>query len=377
MKHPYLMTPGPSPLAPRVKSALAKDIIHHRTEEFISILRDINSGIKYVFQTENPVLTFASSGTGAMEAAICNFLSQGDTVLVVCGGKFGERWAELCKEYKIQAKILNVAWGTSPSPEEIGKILKEEKNIKAVYTTLCETSTATVFEIEKIAAVVKQTSAILVVDAISGLGADILKTDAWGVDVVVSGSQKSLMLPPGLGFISLSKKAQELLKTATLPRYYFDLRKALKAYEKDDTPFTPAVNLIVALRESIDSIQTEGIETIWRNFSHIAASLREALKTLGLQIYSQSPSSAVTAALVGEGKSAKVIASKMRKEYGVSIAAGQGEIEDKIIRIAHMGYINPQDVIMCLSILEKVLKDNGLPITLGTSLKRFQEVYYV
>jgi len=370
------MTPGPSPLAPEVKLALAKDILHHRTEAFRNILKDVHEGLKYVFQTNNPVLILASSGTGAMEASVVNFLSKKDKVLVVSGGKFGERWQEICKRYDLEVIVIEVEWGKAPSIDEIKNILDKNKDIKAVFTTLCETSTATVYDVEKIAKVVSQTSAILVVDAISGLGADKIKTDDWAVDVVVSGSQKSLMLPPGLSFVSISKKAEQLMESSNLPKYYLDLKKALKAYAKDDTPYTPSVSLIVALKEVLEIIKKEGIENIWEKFDKISKALREALKSLGFEIYSSSPSSAVTAVVVGD-ISAKKIVSGIRNEFGISIAAGQDKIADKIIRIAHMGYINAQDVVMTLSALEKTLKDLGVKINLGDSVKRFQEVYYV
>ena len=249
----------------------------------------------------------------------------------------------------------------------------KNKDIKAVYTTLCETSTATVYDIKGIAELVSNYPAILVVDAISGLGSDMLKSDEWGVDVVVSGSQKGFMLPPGLAFISVSKKAETLLSGSSLPKYYFDIRKALKSYEKNDTPYTPAVGLIVALKEAVDLIKAEGIENRWKEFSRIAKALRLALKEMGLDIFSSSPSSAVTAVVVD---GAKNIVSKMRKDYGISIAAGQGKVADKIIRIAHMGYINAQDVVMTLFLLEKVLKEEGYKIKQGVSIKKFQEEYY-
>ncbi len=374
MKHPYLMTPGPSPLAPQVKMALGRDIIHHRTDEFRNILKEVNSGLKYIFQTENPVLTFASSGTGAMEAAVSNFLCLQDKVLAVSGGKFGERWAEICRAYNLDVSVLEVEWGKSPDLEDIKEILDKNKDIKAVYTTLCETSTATVYDIEGIAGIVSNYPAILVVDAISGLGSDVLRTDEWGVDVVVSGSQKGFMLPPGLAFMSVSKKALSLAAKASLPKYYFDVQKSLKSYEKNDTPYTPAVSLITALKESLDLIKQESIEVRWKEFSRIARALRLSLEEMGLAVFSSSPSSAVTAASL-EG--AKAVVAKLRKEYGLSIAAGQGKVADKIIRIAHMGYINAQDVAAALFLLEEALKKTGYKIKQGAALKKFQEEYYV
>jgi aspartate aminotransferase-like enzyme len=226
------------------------------------------------------------------------------------------------------------------------------------------------------AALTRDKNILFVVDAISGLGQDELRTDEWGIDVVVSGSQKGCMLPPGLGFISVSEKAKGFLKTAKLPKYYFDLNKALKAYEKNDTPFTPAVTLILGLKESINLIKKDGIENMWARFKKMSYATQEAARAIGLTVFSKAPSSSVTAIEPPAGMNAKEIAKKMRKEYGVSIAAGQGELEEKIIRIAHMGWINEQDLMMCFSLLEKVLKDMGYKFKIGASLARLQEVFY-
>ena len=375
MKHISLMTPGPSPLAPQVREALAKDIIHHRTEEFSSILQEAHEGLKYVFCTQNPVLILASSGTGAMEAAVSNLLSSQDKALVIIGGKFGQRWQDICKSYQVEVVPLEVEWGSAPAPEDIKKILDSNPGIKAIYATLCETSTATVFNIQAISKIITGKDILLVVDAISGLGQDVLKTDEWGVDVAVSGSQKGFMLPPGLSFISLSKKAEDFMKKSNLPKYYFDLNKALKSYKNNDTPFTPAVNLTVALVQSLKIIREQGIENLWAYFDKLSEATRQALKSLGMNILSKSPSSSVTAASI-EGIDAGNIVKKMRKEYGVSITGGQDHLKGKIIRIAHMGYINESDMVMCLSILEKVLADLGFSFNKGSSLKAFQETFY-
>jgi aspartate aminotransferase-like enzyme len=248
MKRTYLMTPGPSPVPSFVREALAREIMHHRTDEFREILQAVHEGLKEVFCTKHPVLMFASSGTGAMESAVCSLFSKGDTVIAVCGGKFGERWAELGKVFGLNVVEMNVEWGVSPTSQDLKKMLDQHKDAKGVLTTLCETSTATVFDIEEIAKVTRGHDILLVVDAISGLGQDKLLPDEWGVDVVVSGSQKGFMLPPGLAFISLSPKAQSFMKTSDLPKYYFDLNSALQSYAKSDTTFTPAVSLIVGLK---------------------------------------------------------------------------------------------------------------------------------
>ena len=375
MKHPYLLTPGPSPLPPQVKAALARDIIHHRTSDFRALLKEVHAGLQYVFATKNPVLVLASSGTGAMEAAVSNLMSEKDEALVIVGGKFGQRWQEICHSYRLKVTALNLEWGSSPKAEDVGKILQDNPNIKAVFTTLCETSTATVYDIESLAKVCKENGVLIVVDAISGLGSDVLKTDTWGVDVVVGGSQKGLMLPPGLAFISLSEKAQAKIAETNLCRYYFDLRKALKSYQKDDTPYTPAVNLVFALQQALALIKEEGIEKRWENFSRLGVALRRALESLGFEIFSRSPSASVTAAKVGP-LDAGLIIKKMASDYGLTIAGGQAELKGKIIRIAHMGYINASDILAGLGALEKVLRDLGKDIELGKAVKVFQEAYY-
>jgi aspartate aminotransferase-like enzyme len=263
MKKNYLLTPGPTPLPPQVLEAMAKPIIHHRTPQFQLILKEVFEGLKYVFQTQNDVYMLASSGTGAMEAAVINLLSPQDTALVVQAGKFGERWTEICLAYGIKPEVIDVEWGKAVDPKVIEKKLKENPDIKAVFTTLCETSTGVATDIKAIGEIVKNTNAVLVVDAISGLGAIDMKTDQWHVDACVSGSQKGLMLPPGLGFISMSKKAWEKAADSKCPKYYYDLRKSKKSIASNDTPFTPAITLIIALAEVLKMMKQEGLENIF------------------------------------------------------------------------------------------------------------------
>ncbi len=376
MKKDYLLTPGPTPLPPEVMEALAKPIIHHRTPQFQAILKEATEGLRYVFQTQNDVFILASSGTGAMEAAVCNLLSPGDSAIAVEGGKFGERWTELCSAYGIKAIPLKVEWGNAVEPKEIEKILNQDKDIKAVFVTLCETSTGVTHDIKAIAAVVKKTNAVLVVDAISGLGVLDLQTDNWAVDVVVSGSQKGLMLPPGLGFISLSQKAGKLIETSKCPKYYFSLKAAKKAIEKTDTPFTPAIGLIIALTESLNMIKKEGLQNIFSYYSKLAKATREAAKALGLKIFAKEDcsSDAITAIEVPSGVNGEKMVEAMRDIYHVTIAGGQAELKGKVFRIAHMGYINEFDIITAISCLEKVLKEMKYSFQLGTGVAAAQRV---
>jgi len=376
MKKEYLLTPGPTPLPPQISLAMAKPIIHHRTPQFQEILKEASTGLKWAFQTANDVFIISSSGSGAMEAAVINLLSGGDTCLVVQGGKFGERWAEIAKAYGINAEVLDVEWGKAVSPTEIAKRLKANPLIKAVFATLCETSTGVDNDIQAIAAVVKETPAVLVVDAISGLGAVDLKTDAWGVDVVVSGSQKGFMLPPGLGFICLSPKAWKLAEASKSSRYYLDLRKAKKALDKNDTPFTSSITLIIALNEALKMMQQDGLENIFNRHKVMANATRAAMKALGLELFAPTASSdGVTAAKVPAGIDGEKLVKTMRDTYGVTIAGGQAELKGKIVRIAHMGFITESDIIMGISCLEKVLMQMGYKFTLGAGVKAAQEVF--
>jgi len=376
MKKEYLLTPGPTPLPPQVSLAMAKPIIHHRTPQFQEILKEASLGLKWAFQTANDVFIISSSGTGAMEAAVVNLLSCGDTALVVQGGKFGERWTEITKAYGISAEIIDVEWGKAVSPEEINKRLKSNPQIKAVFTTLCETSTGVDNDIQAIAAVVKESSAVLVVDAISGLGAVDLKTDAWGVDVVVSGSQKGFMLPPGLGFICLSPRAWKLVEVSKSGRYYLDLRKAKKVLDKNDTPFTSSITLIIALNEALKMMQQDGLENIFKRHRIMADATRAAMQALGLGLFAPlAASDGVTAVKVPAGIDGEKLVKTMRDTYGVTIAGGQDELKGKVFRIAHMGFITESDIIMGLSCLEKVLTQMGYKFTLGAGVKAAEEIF--
>lgn len=375
MRKNYLLTPGPTSLPPEVYQALARPIIHHRTPQFQAVLKEATEGLKYVFQTRNDVFIFASSGTGAMEAAVANLLSQADTALTIQAGKFGERWTEICQSYGINTEIINVEWGKAVMPSSVQKKLKEKPKIKAVFTTLCETSTSVVNDIEAIGKILKDTDAVLVVDAISGLGAIPLATDKWFCDVVVSGSQKGLMLPPGLSFISVSPKAWKLVKTSKSTKYYFDLRLAKKALEQTDTPFTPAISLVVALNEALKMIKQDGLNNIFSRHKKMAEATRSAVKALGLELFAPTASSdVVTAIRTPKGIDGEKLVRTMRDTYGVTIAGGQAELKGKVFRIAHIGYIEESDIIVAISCLEKVLYKMGYKFPLGAGIKAAEEI---
>jgi aspartate aminotransferase-like enzyme len=376
MRKNYLLTPGPTPLPPEVCLAQARPIIHHRTPQFQAILKEVSEGLKYVFQTKNDVFILTSSGTGAMEAAVVNLLSPEDTAIIVEGGKFGERWTELCLAYGIIAEVISVEWGKAVDPKEIEKRLKANPKIKAVFTTLCETSTGATCDIEAIGKVVKDTGAVLAVDAISGLGAIPLLTDAWGVDVCVSGSQKGLMLPPGLAFVSLSQKAWSKVNESKCPKYYFDLKQAKKAFDQTDTPFTPAISLVIALAESLKMMRQDTMEVVFSRHKKMADATRTAMKALGLELFAASAASdVVTAVKLPAAIDGEKLVKTMRDTYGVTIAGGQSELKGKVFRIAHMGYMEEFDIIAGIACLEKVLHQMGHKFNLGAGVKAAQEIF--
>lgn len=374
MKKIFLMTPGPTQVPPEVSASEGKPIIHHRTPEFETIFKDILSGLKKVFKTENTVLIFASSGTGAMESAVANLLCAGDTALTVAGGKFGERWTEICRAYGVNAIQIDVEWGYAVEPSLIEKYLKEHPEIKAVYATLNESSTGTATDIKSIGEIVHKTPAVLVVDAISGLGAMEMKTDEWHVDVCVSASQKALMLPPGLAFASISEKAWKLCEKSTLPKYYFCWKAGRKMLAENQTPYTPAVSLCVALQTALKMILDEGIDNVIARHTKLAEATRAAVKALGLELFSKSPSNALTAIKVPANIPGKELKNRIEKVYGITVAGGQAQLKGKIIRIAHLGYCTDADVILSISALERSLKDLGYPVELGKGLKAAQEI---
>jgi aspartate aminotransferase-like enzyme len=376
MRKNYLLTPGPTPLPPQVLEAMARPIIHHRTPQFQAVLKEATEGLKYVFQTKGDVFILASSGTGAMEAAVANLLSPGDTALTVQGGKFGERWTEICQSYGMNTEIIEVKWGEAVQPKEIEKRLKTNPKIKAVFTTLCETSTGVATDIAAVGKIVKDTPAVLAVDAISGLGAIDLQTDNWFCDIVVSGSQKGLMLPPGLGFISVSQKAWKLIENSKCPKYYFDLKAAKKALDATDTPFTPAITLVIALCESLKMLKEDGLEKVFLRHKKMADATRAAMRALGLELFAPTAASdVVTAVKVPAGVDGERMVKTMRDTYGVTIAGGQAELKGKVFRIAHMGFIEESDIIAGIACLEKVLDQMGYKFSLGAGVKAAEEVF--
>jgi aspartate aminotransferase-like enzyme len=356
----YLITPGPTPIPPEVAAAAAAPMQHHRSPDFRALLLETLARLKQVFATENDVLLFTGSGTAAMESAVANLLSPGDRVVVASAGNFGERWTKLLRAYGIDPVLVEQPWGERLDPARIAAAAGEP-GTAAVFVTHSETSTGVVHDVEAIAAGVAPTGAVLVVDAVSSLGGVELQTDAWGVDVVVSGSQKALMSPPGLAFASVSERAWKVAERSTLPRFYLDWRRAADSQVKGDTAFTPAVSIVVALRVALDLILARGLETVWEHNRRLARATRAGVKGLGLELFSPDDDSAamVTALLMPEGVDGQECYTVLRDRHGIVLAGGHGALRGRIMRIGHMGYMNEFDIVTALAGLEMALVELG------------------
>lgn len=374
----HLLAPGPTPVPPEVLLSMARPVIHHRHAQFEAIMQEVKEELKHLFMTKNDVLIIASSGTGCMEGAVSNFLSRGDKAIVVRGGKFGERWAEICNAFGVVPINVDVEWGKAVDPGIIADILKRETGIKGVYLQASETSTCVAHPIREIGEIVRDyEETILVVDAITGIGVFPVPTDEWGLDVVVTGSQKALMLPPGLAFVSVSEKAWRLNKSADLPRYYFDFAAERKNLKKNTTAFTPAISLVIGLKESLRRIREEGLENVFANSDRLARATRAAMTALGLELLAaDSPSNCGTAVLVPPGIDGEKLIETLDSEFNITAAGGQDRLKGKIFRIAHMGFIDAYDILVAVAAVEAVLKEMGYPVELGRGLKAAQEVLW-
>jgi len=376
LKKTYLMTPGPTPVPPEVLLAMAQPVMHHRSPAFRAITREIRDGLRFLFQTEQEVLIFASTGTGAMEGAVVNTLSPGDTALVIEAGKFGERWGELCNTYGVKVEKIQPGWGHMCKPEDLARRLDANPGIKAVFCQANETSTGVAAPLKELGQVLRdRPGTILVADAVSALGAMEIQTDAWGIDVLVSGSQKALMLPPGLAFASVSKKAWEAVAKAKCPRYYFDFAKSLKAQQKDQGAFTSAVSLLYGLDAVLKMLKAEGIESILTRHKLLSAATKAAVQALGLSLFSKdNPSVCLTAVEAPAGIDGQEVVARLRDGHGITIAGGQADLKGKIFRISHMGYVTGSDILLTIAALEQVLVSLGYKAQLGTGVRAAQEV---
>ena len=369
----YLLAPGPTPVPPVVLQAMAQPIIHHRTPEYESLFSEVRRNLRQLFQCKNEVLMFAASGTGAMEGAVVNTLSPGDQVVVVRGGKFGERWADICEAYEVRVLPVDVPYGKSVEPRAVEAALAQAPASKAVFATHSETSTGAIHDIQALAGILRRTEALLIVDAITSLGVMDLPMDAWGVDIVVSGSQKALMLPPGLSFAALSDRAWERVPQAHLPKFYFDFARERKAIEENQSAYTPAVSLVVGLRESLRLILAEGLPGVFARHDRLARATRTGVQELGLELFAEHPGAACTAVKAPAGIDGGAVVKGLRKR-GITIAGGQGSMRGKIFRIAHMGYVDSFDILTALGALELVLADLGHPVTFGHAIRAAEQV---
>jgi aspartate aminotransferase-like enzyme len=359
-----LMIPGPTPVPEAALLAMAKHPMGHRSKEFDAIFAECTENLKWLHQTSSDVLSLTVSGTGAMEAGIINFLSAGDRVLVGTNGKFGERWAEVAEAYGLNAEIIKAEWGQPLDPENFREKLEAdtEKQIKAVIITHSETSTGVLNDLETINRHVKaHGEALIMVDAVTSLGAVSVPMDAWGIDVIASGSQKAYMIPPGLGFVAVSPKAWEAYKTAKLPRYYLDLGKYRKEAAKNTTPFTPPVNMFFGLQVTLQMMKAEGLENVFARHKRLMTTTRAAVKALGLPLFAtdDAASPAITSVMPPESVDAQKVRTLMKKRFDIALADGQDHLKGKIFRIGHLGFVSDRDILAAISSLEAVLRELG------------------
>jgi len=373
---PRLFTPGPTPVPEETLLELARPVTYHRSPEAKAILGEVTEDLKYVFQTSQPVYTLTCSGTGGMEAAVANTLAPGEKAILCTAGRWGERWRGILKAFGANIVAVEVPYGKAVSPEVLAAALSANPDAKSVFATLSETSTGVGHDLEAFGKLVAKTEVLFVVDGISGLGAMECRVDAWQIDVCVTGSQKALMLPPGLAFVSVSEKGWKKID-ATAPRgFYLDLRRYRKALaEGPDTPFTPANTMIRAQRASLKRIRAEGIENLWARHAKIAAACRAGVMAMGLKVFAERPNNALTVITVPSGIDGSATLKKLEKQYGFKLADGQDTLKGKIWRLSHMGYTDAFDVLGALSALELVLLECGFKLEPGAGVAAFQRAY--
>lgn len=375
-ENPLLMIPGPTPVPHFLLMELSHAMINHRGAEFAELFEELLDGLKWLMQTKNDMMIFPASGTGAMEASLVNVLSPGDRVLAITIGAFGERYATIAKNFGADVVKLDAEWGNAVNPDDIKKALQKGKNVKAVLLTQNETSTGVVNPVEAVAKIVKEYGALLLVDAISGLGAVDLKADAWNVDCVVAGSQKAMMIPPGLSFVSVSEAAWSAHKDAKMPRYYWDFSNVKKWTLKNQTPYTPALPQLYALRASLRWLKNFGLEENFKRHAIMGKMARAGAKALSFEILAKEDvaSPGVTAICGREGVEIKKLRNLLRDKYNIVTAGGQGKLEDKIFRIGHLGWVFPSDLIRTFSALELALGDLGINVEKGSAVRACENV---
>ncbi|OOH75431.1 class V aminotransferase, partial [Leptospirillum ferriphilum] len=357
--------------------AMAKPIIHHRSPDFIPVIQQVRADLKWLFQTSQEVLTVAGSGTAGMEASISNFMSPGDKIIAINGGKFGERWLKIAQAFGVVPIEVKVEWGNSVDVSVVADLLSKDPSIRGVYVQASETSTGVAHDIQKLAALTREReNTILVVDAITALGVINLPMDAWGIDVLITGSQKALMIPPGLAFIGVSEKAWKLQTTAKCPRFYLDLKREKDNLLKDSNAWTPAVTLWIGLAESLKLMRAEGLDKIFARHARLAQATREGVRGFGLEVFAKNiPSDAVTAVVSPQGIDGQAVYKNLREQYGITAAGGQDQLKGKVFRLSHMGYADVFDVITAVSGVEMVLTRLGYKEKpLGSGVARAQSI---
>ncbi len=386
IKKQRLLTPGPTPLYPPALYAMLGADMHHRTDDFRAVYKGVLADLKELMGTSNDVLVLVASGTGAMEASVTNCFSPGDRVIVCSAGKFGERWAEITKAYGLETIVIEEPYGKAVQPTAVEKALAANPDVKGVFVQASESSTGAAHDVRAMGAAVKKTNAIFVVDAITGLGTMPLDVDGWGLDIVISGSQKSFMVPPGISFLSISPKAWTMMDTAKLPHYYFNLKKERKNAVNGESAWTPATSLMLGLGVALKYIKSlggnggaagkEGMAKLVENAQLLARATRAACVALGLELFTPDcPGAAVTGVKAPAGLDSGVIVKEFKSRFGSIIANGQGSMKGQIFRIAHLGYFDFADLFAMVAELELILEANGVPVTLGSGVAAVQKVY--
>lgn len=376
----YIMTPGPTPISEEVLMEHARPLMHHRSPEFSKIFTEVTEKLKKLFKTTNDLFILTSSGTGGMEAGVTNFFSRGEKVLVINVGNFGERFKKISSKFGLEVISLDYEWGEAANPEDVKKALDDDPDIKGVMVQFSETSTGVINDIKAIADIVKNSSAIIIADVISGLGASDVRTDEWGLDVVIGGSQKGLSAPTGVAFISVSEKAWKLNEKSDIPRFYFDLAAARNYSQKTppQTPWTPGISIIVAMNKALDMVFEEGLENVFKRHRVLALATQKAIEKIGLQLLVKDEAKrgfSVTSIIVPEGIDAKELTKIMRVKYGVTIAGGQGKLTGKIIRIGHLGYVGIFDILVAISALEITLQELGYKLEIGSGISEAERIF--
>ncbi|MCA9743277.1 MAG: alanine--glyoxylate aminotransferase family protein [Deferribacteres bacterium] len=373
---PRLFTPGPTQIPERVIAEMSQPLQHHRSPEFKQIFAEVSENLKQFFRTAGEVLTLTTSGSGAMESAVVNLLSKGDKVISIEGGKFGERWGEICRAYGLQVVDIQVPWGDSIPAEEVRTTVRQHSDATAVFMTHSETSTGVAFDVKGISEVVHaESDALLIVDGITSIGVLPFEKDQWHIDVAVSGSQKGVMIPPGLAFIALNDRAWDRAQNSDLPKYYLSLLKARKALAQQSTPFTPATTLLIGLRLSLEMILADGLPSFWEKYARLAHATREGAKAVGLELFASTPSNALTAIKVPDELDGHKFVQTLREKYRVTVAGGQSQLKGKIFRVAHMGYYDHLDMVSFASAMEMALQDLGWRFELGKGVAAVQIAY--